>query len=88
MGMTAAARLRCPARCPEAVAKCAAIHREHPDAAPAGAGRICRVSLRPPQVIAGCDYVKCSGCGEVVMTRKAVPGKKGLLCQVCAAKIL
>ena len=47
-----------------------------------------KVSLRPPQVIAGCDYVKCSGCGEVVMTRKAVPGKKGLLCQVCAAKIL
>lgn len=47
-----------------------------------------KVSLRPPQVIAGRDYTKCSCCGEVVAVRKAILGENGLLCQVCVAKTL
>ncbi|MFZ5651052.1 MAG: FmdE family protein [Bacillota bacterium] len=47
-----------------------------------------KVSLRPPQVINSSDYTKCSCCGEVVAVRKSIPGKKGLLCQVCVAKVI
>lgn len=47
-----------------------------------------KVSLRPPQVIKSRDYTKCSCCGEVVAVGKAILKKKGLLCQVCAARIL
>lgn len=46
-----------------------------------------KVFLRPPQVIKSRDYIKCSCCGEITAVSKAVPGKKGLLCRVCAVKI-
>lgn len=46
------------------------------------------VLLRSPRAAAGCDYVKCADCGEVVAERKAVPADNGFLCQVCATKII
>ncbi|MCL6477335.1 MAG: formylmethanofuran dehydrogenase subunit E family protein [Peptococcaceae bacterium] len=47
-----------------------------------------KVSLRSPQVNYSQDYDKCSCCGEVVAVRNAVPGRKGLLCQICVVKML
>ncbi|MFZ5634091.1 MAG: FmdE family protein [Bacillota bacterium] len=47
-----------------------------------------KVSLGPPHLINSRDYTKCSCCGEVVAVRKAILGKKGLLCQVCVAKVI
>ncbi|MCL6612814.1 MAG: hypothetical protein K6T66_14875 [Peptococcaceae bacterium] len=47
-----------------------------------------KVYLRPPRLNDGLEYDKCSGCGEVVAARKAVPGGNGLLCRVCVAKVL
>lgn len=47
-----------------------------------------KILLRSPQAVAGCDYARCSYCGEMVAERKAVPVANGFLCQVCAAKII
>lgn len=47
-----------------------------------------KVSLRSPQVNYSSDYDKCSCCGEVVAVKNAMPGEKGLLCQICVSKML
>ncbi|WP_347488886.1 FmdE family protein [Desulfoscipio sp. XC116] len=47
-----------------------------------------KVFLRSPRAVDGCDYVRCSGCGEMVAKRKAVPVINGFLCQVCATKVI